>query len=173
MKKNHTRLAMRGPHRGMALMVGLTLLLVLTILGIAAIRGTTTGERMSANSQQHATTFQATEAAIRLVMAELRGDLDPPAGVTESMLITALNNGVVPVVAKIPKRTPDSGHGITANAGLAYTGTSANVSGFSTSVEGGGFVAYQFAIDAAGKQARTNASSHHQQGISRLGPAQP
>ncbi|MGH8455893.1 MAG: PilX N-terminal domain-containing pilus assembly protein [Stenotrophobium sp.] len=149
----------------MALMVGLMLLLVLTLLGIAAIRGTTTEERMSANSQQHVTTFQATEAAIRQVMAEARGDgADGP----EHILITARKNGISPKAEDIPKRTPESGHGITAKAGVVYTGMAARPN--SSLGEGVGMVDLQFTIDATGKQAVTNASAHHQQGVSRPGP---
>lgn len=46
-------------------MVGLLLLLVLTILGVSAMRGTTLQERMASNMQDHAIAFQAAEGALR------------------------------------------------------------------------------------------------------------
>ena len=168
MKITHT--SARSQH-GAALIVGLMLLLVLTLLGIAAIRGTTGGERMSANHQQHIQTFQATETAIHGVMAELRGEIDPPTGTAESILITAINNGVNPDAAKLAKtqRAAAAGKGMTSKSQMAFTGT-ANLAGFRMGVESGAYVAYQFTIDADGKQAGTNATSHQQQGIARAGP---
>ncbi|MGH8460240.1 MAG: PilX N-terminal domain-containing pilus assembly protein [Stenotrophobium sp.] len=157
--------------RGAALMVGLMLLLVLTLLGVAAMRGTTGGERMSANHQQNIQTFQATEAAIHFVMSELRGELAPPDGVTESILITAINNGVEPATDKLAttERAAAAGKGLTSKAQTAFTGT-ANLAGFRMGVESGAYVAYQFTIDANGRQAGSHATSHQQQGISRVGP---
>lgn len=156
---------------GAALIVGLMLLLMLTLLGIAAVRGTTSGERMTANQQQHMQTFQATEAAIRSVMTELRGEAAPPAGTTESILITALNNGVDPVPATLAKTARDvsTSQGVKARSQTAYAGTK-NLSGYRMGVENGAYVAYQFTIDASGKQAGSNAAAAQQQGIARVGP---
>lgn len=51
--------------RGVALAVVLILLLVMTLLGLAAMRGTLMEERMSANLFDRSLAFQATEAALR------------------------------------------------------------------------------------------------------------
>ncbi|MGH8507060.1 MAG: pilus assembly PilX family protein [Stenotrophobium sp.] len=159
--------------QGAALMIGLMLLLVLTILGIAAIRGTTTQERMSANSQQYATTFQATESAIRTVMGYLRGQILPPASMTQSILITALNNGTAPTATQLNataiQADTDSANDVTATATTIYTGT-APLSGFRMVVESGSYVGYQFTINSTGNQTGSNATAHHLQGVSRVGP---
>ena len=51
--------------RGVALAVVLILLVVMTLLGLAAMRGTLMQERMSANQTDRALSFQAAEAALR------------------------------------------------------------------------------------------------------------
>ncbi|QSX75156.1 pilus assembly protein [Lysobacter arenosi] len=51
--------------KGVALFVVLILLVILTLLGLAAMRGTLLEERMSANLLDRGMAFQATEAALR------------------------------------------------------------------------------------------------------------
>ena len=51
--------------RGVALVVSLILLLVATIVGLAASRGTLLQERMSANSYDRSLAFQRAESALR------------------------------------------------------------------------------------------------------------
>lgn len=51
--------------RGAALIVGLVLLLVMTVLGVASMRGTTLQERMAGNLRDANLAFQAAEAALR------------------------------------------------------------------------------------------------------------
>lgn len=51
--------------RGVVLAVVLILLLVMTLLGLAALRGTLMEERMSANQFDRSLAFQAAEAALR------------------------------------------------------------------------------------------------------------
>lgn len=63
MNRNISRLPNR--QRGVALAVVLILLLVMTLLGLAAMRGTLMEERMSANLLDRSLAFQATEAALR------------------------------------------------------------------------------------------------------------
>lgn len=55
------------PHRqrGVALVVALVLLLVVTLLGLASMRGTSLQERMSANMYDRSLAFQRSEAALR------------------------------------------------------------------------------------------------------------
>lgn len=51
--------------RGVALIVALVLLLVVTVLGLASMRGTALQERMSANMFDRSLAFQRSEAALR------------------------------------------------------------------------------------------------------------
>jgi type IV pilus assembly protein PilX len=52
--------------KGSALIVSLVLLLVLTVLSISAMRGTTMQERMAGNFRETNAAFQAAEAALRV-----------------------------------------------------------------------------------------------------------
>lgn len=52
--------------RGVALVVALVLLLVVTVLGLASMRGTSLQERMSANMYDRSLAFQRSEAALRV-----------------------------------------------------------------------------------------------------------
>jgi type IV pilus assembly protein PilX len=61
----------RNQQRGVTLVVVLMLLLVITLLGLTAMRGTVMQERMSGNSVARATAFQLAEAALREVEADL------------------------------------------------------------------------------------------------------
>lgn len=63
MNSNFSRFPSR--QRGVALAVVLILLLVMTLLGLAAMRGTLMEERMSANLLDRSLAFQAVEAALR------------------------------------------------------------------------------------------------------------
>jgi len=50
--------------KGVTLVIGLLMLLVITIVGVTAMSGTTTNERMTANHQFQSLSFQAAESAI-------------------------------------------------------------------------------------------------------------
>jgi type IV pilus assembly protein PilX len=55
----------RAQQRGMALIVSLILLLVLTLLGLAAMQNTSLEERMAGNLRAENVAFQASESALR------------------------------------------------------------------------------------------------------------
>jgi len=57
--------------RGVALVVALILLLVVTLIGLAASRGTALQERMSSNSYDRSLAFQRSEAALRAAEAAI------------------------------------------------------------------------------------------------------
>lgn len=57
--------APRRRQRGVALVVALLLLLVVTVIGLASMRGTSLQERMSANMYDRSLAFQRSEAALR------------------------------------------------------------------------------------------------------------
>lgn len=56
---------MRSDQQGAALIVGLIMLLLLTIIGLSAMQGTTMQEKMSGNMKDGALALQAGEAALR------------------------------------------------------------------------------------------------------------
>ncbi len=55
----------RSQERGTVLIVALIMLLLLTMLGVSAMRGTTMEERMAGNMRDQSVAFQAAEAALR------------------------------------------------------------------------------------------------------------
>lgn len=64
-----------GRHqRGVALVVALVLLLVVTLLGLASMRSTSLQERMSANMFDRSLAFQRSEAALRAAENAITGD---------------------------------------------------------------------------------------------------
>jgi type IV pilus assembly protein PilX len=79
----------RHRQRGVTLVVVLMLLLVITLLGLTAMRGTVMQERMSGNSVARATAFQLAEAALREVEADLAS-----AGVRPTMPTSGCNAGL-------------------------------------------------------------------------------
>jgi len=58
--------------RGVALLVALVFLVVLTILGLATMRGTTLQERMAGGSRDYNIALQAAEAALRDAEADVK-----------------------------------------------------------------------------------------------------
>lgn len=60
-----------GKQRGVALVIALVLLIVVTLLGLASIRGTGLQEKMAANTYDREVAFQAAEAALRVAEARL------------------------------------------------------------------------------------------------------
>lgn len=72
--KQPRHLSRRASQAGVALIVVLILLLVMTLLGLASLRGTLLEERMSANLYDRSLAFQAAESALREAEALLDGD---------------------------------------------------------------------------------------------------
>lgn len=104
-----TNIATRRLHaprreRGVALVVALILLLVATLIGLAASRGTVLQERMSANSYDRSMAFQRSESALRAAEVEI----------TKNYQIAALN-GIDCSVAACPV-VPASAFNTTADA---------------------------------------------------------
>lgn len=56
----------RGNQRGVVLVVALILLIIMTLLGLTAMRSSTLEERMAAHSYDRSLSFQAAEAALRV-----------------------------------------------------------------------------------------------------------
>ena len=63
MRSDHTRFA--RAERGAALIVGLVMLLIMTLIGATAMQSTTLQERMAGNTRDRHLAFQASEAALR------------------------------------------------------------------------------------------------------------
>lgn len=72
----NTHTTFKSHQGGVALIVSLILLVIMTLLGLAAIRHVTLEERMATNSYDRSLAFQATESALRA--AELLIDAASP-----------------------------------------------------------------------------------------------
>lgn len=55
----------RRDQRGVALVIALVLLLIVTVIGLAGMQGTNLQERMSANMYDRSLAFQRAEAGLR------------------------------------------------------------------------------------------------------------
>lgn len=176
----------RPSQHGMALAVGLLLLLVLTIIGLTAVRMTTQQSRMAANYQFQTLSFQGAEGVIRQIVDEARSQ-DPS---VENILITAIFSATMPGAEEeeegeeeqggAPEEEPDerlarslelqTDHlNVSASANIRYI-RQAPATGFSLGVGTGAVVAHQFEIMGNGEIPNTNARAQHQQGIERVGP---
>jgi type IV pilus assembly protein PilX len=71
-----SRHSRNSKQRGVALVVALILLVVATLIGLAASRGTLLQERMSANSYDRSLAFQRSEAALRAAEAAITANGD-------------------------------------------------------------------------------------------------
>lgn len=69
----------KASERGAVLATALVLLVVLTLLGILAMQGSTLQERMAGNLQQEDLAFEAAEAGLRDAEAWLNGSVTLPA----------------------------------------------------------------------------------------------
>jgi type IV pilus assembly protein PilX len=72
-----TQLNLPSHQRGATLVVVLILLLVMTLLALASLRGTVLEERMGANQYDRSLSFQATEQALRVGEASAAKRPDP------------------------------------------------------------------------------------------------
>jgi len=137
---------------GAALVIGLILLLVMTLLGVSGMNTATLELTMTSNDQYGENAFQAAETGIDATLAAGGFTTSGPPMVVpvtvmaggDTYTTTTTFEGETP----IPPRTFGS---------------------FSRGVPSGGFSAYHFRIDSTGTSQR-NAQSQHAQGAFVIGP---
>ncbi len=168
----------RSKQSGVALVVGLFLLLIMTIIGLTAIRMTTQQSRMAANYQFQSLAFQGAESTVRRVIGEVRGEIAPPAGVTTSIMVTAISApGATNAdgscnpnhTAAVATSRPFASNNITGGATLRYA-CQAPAPGYSMGIGAGSIVAHRFEVLATSSVANVNVTAEHQQGVQRVGP---
>lgn len=165
---------------GVALAVGLIFLLVLTVIGLAAMRVSTSQTLQAASYQFSTISFQAAESAISAIMGEIRGDIDPatldppPVSPFGNILVDAIN---ATQPDQRPVRPTDqtelSAGPRTVNTAATVTsdnpdGSGPPLAGFSI---GGSVSAYRFSVRSIASVPNTAARADHQQGLVRLGPS--
>ncbi len=172
--------------RGVALIFGMLILLILTIIGITAVRTTTQQERMAAASQQQSQVFETAESTIQFVMSQIMTEAGVPANPQYAALLTqAVSNGMnfqgspEPMVPTISS-TGTVGNPVititpTASAGDSKIATSARLYWVNTVCPGfsgtnlNKFSPYGFVIDATATDA-TGASARNIQQVCVLAP---
>ncbi len=100
--------AMNRSQEGVALVIGLVLVLVITLIALAGFSNSTLQAKMATNSQQRNTTFQAAESALSNAIIEIEGI--PMGGIpgNSEVLAKAIErgSGVTSVVAIDKLKTP-------------------------------------------------------------------
>ncbi|UDM07031.1 hypothetical protein LG409_16930 [Halomonas sp. NyZ770] len=80
------------PQQGMALVLSLIFLAIVTILSLSSMQGAMTQDRMASSQRDHSTAFQAAEAALREAETRLQNGNDPSAAwTTHAMNMAELN----------------------------------------------------------------------------------
>lgn len=148
--------------QGAALAVGLFFLLILTIIGLTAVRSTTQQARMAASYQFQTVAFQGAESVIRRVLSEVRGDIPRPVTATMNLIDDAIDG-----VGVDPTRSHVGSPGVTSFATVTYR-TGGTTEDYSL---GGKIAPQRFSIRAVTAVTNTNAQAEHEQGIERIGPA--
>lgn len=128
--------------RGAALVIGLILLVILTLLAITGMNTATAELIMAGNEQFRQNAFQAAEAGIENAV---------------SALPTVPQSGTPVVVANVPLPGATAGEEFTTSS--RYVGDDLNLPGFSA----GKFVGFHYEITSTGTSAR-NANARHLQG---------
>lgn len=134
---------------GAALIVGLILLLILTMLGISGMQTATFELLQAGNAQFSENAFQAADT-----------------GIDRALRSGNLNTGIPVVVPPTPVQ-PGANSTYETNTGFAQA---TNVpTGLFSIGSGGGFQAYHFDINSVGRSSR-NATSSHRQSFYVVGP---
>lgn len=136
---------------GMALVLGLIMMFVLTILAISGVNDNIIESRLASNAQTKTVAFQAAETGLNQSMK------------TSNILVTAINS---------PSNLVSHGYNLNAQANahvdIEYTGQGPTA-GFSIK-SGSGFTAHNFEFDSTGKSDNNKAISQHLLGVARIGP---
>lgn len=138
-----------APQRGAALIIGLILLLVLTVLAVSGVVTSTLELRQAGNQQQQEKAFQAADTAV------------------ERAMNVTVSTSTPTVVAREPVDAASDPDGPELEFTLHYAGASPALGGGSSLTSS--LQAYHFEIDATGF-APGGAVSDHQQGFYIIGP---
>jgi hypothetical protein len=156
MSTSYPRTSTRAGQSGAVLIAALLILLVLTVIGVAALRTGTFQERMALNTQERSAAFHAAETAIRRMIfddpkyEEAITDHTPPPQAFGSYH-AALYSGSVTISSATLTYLDDFG---------------ALPAGYSV----GSFVAHRFTIEGEGRRAGSRATAVNVQAVERVGP---
>jgi type IV pilus assembly protein PilX len=98
--------ALKNRQSGIALVIALVLLLAITLVGLASIRGTTLQEKMSSNLQDRDIAFQAAEAALRIAERRIA---DTTADIWHDCSLGGVTCEALPSGGSVPRQTVPAG----------------------------------------------------------------
>ncbi len=165
-----SNLARPRQQNGAALVVGLMLLLVLTLISLSAIKNTTRQQLMATNSELSLKTFAAAESAIRDLLNEANYLRPAPAG-ENYVLRQAIQNADIGAAA--PTRQVNNIPELTITSSLNYDGTGIAPGNTMNLGTGQGFVLHEFTINGQatlGEATDPLSRSWHQLGLAQVGP---
>lgn len=155
---------------GAALIVGLILLMVMTLISLSALKDTTRQQLMVTNSEVELQTFAAAESAIRDVYNEVRHLRAPPEGSPYILQESIINSEAeTPAPARQVANVPE----MTINSSLSYGGTAPAPGSTINLGTGRGFVMHLFSIDGQAVMGEADdplSQSWHRQGLAQIGP---
>jgi Tfp pilus assembly protein PilV len=143
----------RHGERGATLFVSLVLLVLISLLGVAALKNASVEEQMSANLYQKNIAFQASESAVEATLDN------------DTLISQTLSANGTPVPLDVPTNVT----GVTARVSYSYVGDGP-ASGFSIG-NGSGFSAAHLMITATGDVPAINASTTTVHGVYRVSPS--
>lgn len=143
------KMTLRNKQSGAALVVGLIMLLVLTVLGISGMNSTIVERRMANNTQVAQNAFQSAET-----------------GVDRALTAPAFNTGA-DVIVPIVEINPGSGNFVATTT--QFVTSSPAPEGFSVGEDEASFLAWHFVVQSTGTSA-SNAVSLHRQNFFVVGP---
>ena len=149
--KGNNAIGCRSEQRGAALVVGLILLMVLTVLGISSMNTATLELAMAGNTQHHQEAFQAAETGIDISISQRNFNTAVAAIVPLTALDAGLDTQVVSTFIETAPVPNDA---------------------FSIGVGTGAVQAFHFDVVAVGRGPR-NAVSTHTQSFYVVGPGGP
>lgn len=89
--------------RGVALITALILFVIMTLLGLAAIRNITQEERMAGHSYSRSLAFQATESALRSIEQLVEANKPTPVAGAGCNVVTGLMSCEPPAASAVPR----------------------------------------------------------------------
>jgi type IV pilus assembly protein PilX len=147
---SHRKYLFRSTQRGAALVMGLLLLLVLTVLAISGMNSASVEFLMAGNDQFRQNAFQAAETGI------------------EQAMVVGLFNPAIPARQTLAAVVPGSANdNYSANIDLALGGCALPIYGSTTGSGSSALSAVQYDVTSTGTAAR-NSTTTHQQGVQVL-----
>lgn len=160
----------RGRQQGVALVIGLIMLLVLTLISLSAVKMTTQQQQISTNAEYAALTFAAAESAIRSTYNEVLGRSARPDDAPGPLLATTMRASEVEDPTW-PTRGVGDIQGLDVRGTIRYVGQGRG-DGQTINIGSGGLIFHYFVIEgrAALNPEDPLSAAFHRQGIRRAAP---